>query len=85
MNFSSSTHYGVIVQVVTDYTFERIGKITDIQDGQYLKLEPVDNEELNKLVFTAEELKNESNRVASIKWPVVINAKTIKEIIILSK
>lgn len=82
MTLPNSVNVGDIVQIVTDYSLERIGQIQAIK-LDFIKLVPYSNEELRKLITSGTNEKLELDYNPSIIWPTVIFTKTIKEIIIL--
>jgi len=82
MTLPNSVNVGDVVQIVTDYSLERIGQIHAIK-FDFIKLVPYNNQELRKLISDATSTKLELDYNPSIIWPTIIFTKTIKEIIIL--
>jgi hypothetical protein len=84
LKFCSALAFGPIVQVVTDYSVERMGRLkySPFDDDEYIQLEPYDNKELMKILN--EVLDGPfSDYKPSVPCTTLINMKTIKEIVIL--
>jgi|GEM_PF-4623543 len=76
---------GSLVQVVTDYTYERIGELSygvTYDESHFIILQPADNNELLSIIKQPG-IEIDKEYQPSIKWPTLIFIKNIKEIIIL--
>lgn len=81
----SALEFGPVVQVVTDYSLERIGQLrysSSFVHDDYIQLEPYDNKELMKILNEVLEGPL-SEYKPSVPCTTLISVKSIKEIVIL--
>jgi hypothetical protein len=82
--FNNNLKNGAVVQVVTDYSLERIGKIIRVgPDDEFVILLPHDNAEIQTLIAAGTKEPVQLDYKPSVLWPTMVFTKTIKEIIIL--